>query len=59
MEGQARKGRGRANGGWVEFIHQGLHIEGSPPGKKGGRADWAVGRGEGDPGGEGCSWDML
>lgn len=28
-------------GGWAGFIHQGLHMEGSAPGKKGGRADCA------------------
>lgn len=54
MEGRVRKGKGRAKGGWDGFIHQGLHIEGSPPGKKGGRADCAVG--EGDLGGEASSW---
>lgn len=42
---QKRAGQGRARGGqmggWAGFIHQGLHIEGSAPGKKGGRADCA------------------
>lgn len=42
-------------GGWAGFIHQGLHMEGSAPGKKGGRADCAGDRGEGDLGGEDCS----
>lgn len=36
---QARKGKRRPNRGEgrAAFIHQGLHMEGSTPGKKGGR----------------------
>lgn len=48
QEGQEEGKRG------LGFIHQGLHMEGSPPRKKGGRAECAVG--EGDLGGEGSSW---
>lgn len=54
--GQAKEEQGEGKWGcWAAFIHQGLHIEGSAPGKKGGRADRAGVWGEGDLGGEDCS----